>query len=89
MTDVVEKIRLIVEWAPALSLLSGISAVKTPRDRAVAALKLMRYAAGKTATPIDDGLVDRLGAVLETPQGDELLRYVSALVAAMGDADGV
>jgi hypothetical protein len=85
--SVAEKIKLLVEWAPALSLLSVISAAETPRDRAAGALKLMRFVATKTTTQVDDDLVERVEACLLSPQGDELFRYIVALVMAISSAE--
>lgn len=87
MATVADKIRLLVEWAPALSLLSEISAASTAKDRAAGALKLMRFVATKTATPIDDDLCERVEACLLSPQGEELFRYIIALVAAVSQAE--
>lgn len=87
MATVADKIRLLVEWAPALSLLSEISAASTAKERAEGALKLMRFVATKTATPIDDDLCERVEACLLSPQGEELFRYIIALVAAVSQAE--
>ncbi len=83
MISLSDKIRLLVEWAPGLSLLSALSAARTPADRADAALKLMQFVATKTATPIDDEVVARLRALLQTKEGYELFEYVVGLVSAL------
>lgn len=83
MLSLSEKIRLLVEWAPGLSLLSAISVAQTPADRADAALKLMQFVATKTATPIDDEVVARLRAVLGTKEGYELFEYVVRLATVL------
>jgi hypothetical protein len=85
--SITEKIKLLVEWAPALSLLSAISVAATPKDRAAGALKLMRFVATKTATQVDDDLVDRVEACLLSPAGDELFRYVVSLLMALAAAE--
>lgn len=83
MATVATKIKQIVEWAPALSLLSEISGADTAKERAAGALKLMRFVATKTDTPIDDDLCERVEAVLLSPQGEELFNYVIALATAV------
>lgn len=83
MPSVGEKIRMLVEWAPALSLLSEISAADTAQERADVALKLMRFVATKTDNPIDDDLLERIEAVLVSPAGQELFRYAVTLFEAI------
>lgn len=87
MPTVADKVRTLVEWAPALSLLSEISAATTAKDRAAGALKLMRFVATRTTTPIDDDLCERVEACLLSPQGEELFRYIVALVTAVTQAE--
>jgi hypothetical protein len=87
MATVAQKVQMLVEWAPALSLLSEISAARTAKGRAEGALKLMRFVATKTATPIDDDLCERVEACLLSPQGEELFRYIVALVTAVSQAE--
>ncbi len=87
MPTVAQKVRMLVDWAPALSLLSEISAADTAKERAEGALKLMRFVATKTATPIDDDLCERLEACLLSPQGAELFRYLVALAAAVSQQE--
>lgn len=87
MATVADKVRALVEWAPALSLLSEISAASTAKGRADGALKLIRFVATKTDTPIDDDLCERVEACLKSPQGEELFRYIVALVTAVSQAE--
>jgi hypothetical protein len=87
MPTVAQKVRLLVDWAPALSLLSEISAASTAKGRAEGALKLMRFVATKTETPVDDDLCERVEACLLSPQGEELFRYIVALVTAVSNAE--
>lgn len=86
-TTVGEKIRQLVEWAPALSLVSEVSNAKTAKEKADAALNLMQFVAAKTATPIDDDLLERCEAVLVSPQGQELFDYVVKLVTAVSETE--
>lgn len=87
MPTVAEKFRLLVDWAPALSMLSEISSATTAQERAERGLALMRFCATKTATPIDDDLCERVNAVLVSEPGAELFRYVVALVTAVANAE--
>ncbi len=47
----------------------------------------MRFVATKTTTQVDDDLVERVEACLLSPQGDELFRYIVALVMAISSAE--
>jgi hypothetical protein len=47
----------------------------------------MRFVATKTETPVDDDLCERVEACLMSPQGEELFRYVVALVTAVSNAE--
>lgn len=87
MATVAQKVKQLVEWAPALSLLSEISAASTAKERVDGALKLMRFVATKTQTPIDDELLERLEAVLLSSQGQELFQYIVTLVTAVSFAE--
>ena len=87
MAKVADKIRMLVEWAPALSMLSEISGASTANERAGVALKLMRFVATKTDTPVDDDLLERLEAVLVSAQGQELFRYVVDLIEGIANLE--
>jgi len=82
-----DKIKQLVEWAPALSLVSAISAAKTAKEKAEGALNLMQFVAAKTDTKIDDDLLERFEAVLLSPQGQELFDYIAALVTAVSKTE--
>lgn len=82
-----EKLRLLVDWAPALQLLSEISTAASPYAKAEAALGLISFAATKTSTPMDDELTERVKAVLLSPAGAELFDYVVRLVNAAMSAE--
>lgn len=83
MATVAQKIKLIADWAPALPLLSEISTAKTAPVRVSAVLKLLRFAATKTAMPQDDEILRHIEAVLLSKEGQELMNYVVALVTAV------
>ena len=83
MPTVAEKIRALVDWAPALSMLSEISSASTAQGRAEKALALITFCATKTETPIDDDLCQRVKDVLVSEEGAELFRYIVVLVAAV------
>jgi hypothetical protein len=83
VTTVGDKIRQLVEWAPALSLVSEISSAKTVAEKVEGVLNLTQFVAAKTETPIDDDLLERFEAVLLSPQGKDLMDYIIKLVTAV------
>lgn len=87
VTTVGDKIRQLVEWAPALSLVSEISSATNAKEQAEGVLNLMQFVAAKTATPVDDDLLERFEAVLVSPQGQELFDYIVKLVTAVAETE--
>jgi hypothetical protein len=77
-----DRVRLLVEWAPLLSQLQAIGVAVGPHDRAVAVVKALQWAAGKTGTEVDDEALEHIEAVLKTAEGraafDWAIKKVSA-----------
>ena len=65
----IDKLKLLAEWAPLLARLQNIGDAQTPHERAVAVVKTLQWAAGKSMTEIDDEALGHLEAVLKTPEG--------------------
>ena len=74
-----DKIRLLLEWLPALQLLSSIAA-KQGKDRAAEVTKLAEFLASKTETKVDDKLARLVSDIVLTPQAGALIDYVADLV---------
>lgn len=70
-----EKLKLLAEWAPLLARLQGIADAKTPHEQALAIVKTLKWAAGKSATGIDDEVLAHVEAVLATPEGKAALGW--------------
>lgn len=87
VTTVGDKIRQLVEWAPALSIVSEISGAGTVQGKVEGVLNLMQFVAAKTATPIDDELLERVEAVLLSPAGQELVNYIIRLATAVSETE--
>lgn len=87
VTTVGDKIRQLVEWAPALSIVSEISGAKSVQEQVAGVLNLMQFVAAKTATPIDDELLERVENVLLSPPGQELVAYIVRLVTAVSETE--
>lgn len=75
-----DKIKLLLEWSPVINFLIAISSATPGKDRVYRTLELLDYLANKTPTPVDNELVELVKGVLLTPQGAELLEYLSKKV---------
>lgn len=73
--SIIDKARLLMEWAPLLAKLEVVAAAKTPHEKAVAIVGVLRVAADKTATEKDDNVLDRIEAILKTPEGMALVDW--------------
>lgn len=71
-----EKLQLLAEWAPVIGRLQAITSATTPQERATAIIKALQWAAGKSATTIDDEALFHLEAVLKSPEGAAFFNWV-------------
>lgn len=70
-----EKLKLLAEWAPLLARLQGIADASTPSEQALAIVKTLKWAAGKSMTEVDDEALAHVEAVLSTPEGKAALEW--------------
>ena len=75
-----DKIRLLLEWSPAINYIIAITQATTQRDRVYRSLELCDYLASRTPTPVDNELIAAFRAVLMTPQGAALIDYLAGLL---------
>lgn len=75
-----QKLKLALEWAPAIQMVTAIGSAKAGQERAVATIRLLEFLALRTETPLDDDLLRLVRAILLTKEGGELLDYVAALI---------
>jgi hypothetical protein len=78
--SIIDKVRLLAAWAPLLAKLEAVATAKTPQEKALALVAALRMAADKTKTDKDNNVLDRIEAVLKTPEGQALVEWF-ALVA--------
>lgn len=78
-----DKLRLLIEWAPAINFLIAVTSAPPGRDRVYRALELLDYLASRTPTQVDNEFLGLLRGVLLTPQGGLLLDYLAARVQPM------
>lgn len=67
--SLIQKLRLLSEWAPLLARGQAIVTAKTPHDQAIAVVETLQWAAGKTSSTTDDEALEHFEAVLKTPEG--------------------
>lgn len=70
-----DKLKLLTEWAPLIGRLQSVVSADTPYDQATALVNLLRWAAGKSATELDDEALFHLEAVLKSPEGQALFKW--------------
>jgi hypothetical protein len=79
---ILEKLKLLAEWAPLLGRLQAVVTAETPHDQAVAVVKTLQWAAGKSATELDDEALFHLEALLKTPEGQAFFTWIVGKVQA-------
>jgi prephenate dehydrogenase len=74
--DLFSKLKLLAEWAPLLNRLQMVALAKEPHDQALAVVSALQWAAGKSATEIDDQALAHVEAVLKTKEGQAMFNWV-------------
>ncbi len=70
-----EKLKLLAEWAPLIGRFQSVIDAKTPYDQATAVIDMGQWAAGKSSTELDDEALFHLEAVLKTPEGQAFFNW--------------
>lgn len=78
---ILDKLRMLAEWAPLIGRLQVVLDAKTALERATAIVKALQWAAGKSDTTLDDEALFHLEAVLKTPEGQAFFNWAAAKVA--------
>lgn len=73
--SIVDKVRLLAAWAPMLAKLEAVALAKNPQDKALALVAALRLAADKTTTVKDNDVLDKVEALLKTPEGKALVEW--------------
>lgn len=71
-----DKLQLLAEWMPLLGRLQAVMDASTPEARALAIVKALQWAAGKSPTSVDDEALYHLEAVLKSPEGKAFFDWV-------------
>jgi len=80
-----EKIKMLVQWAPAIALLTAITAAKPGRDRVTAVMALLQWAASQTDIKMDDQIVALMTKTLLTSEGGALVDYLHSLFIGLAE----
>lgn len=75
-----EKLKLLAEWGPLLGRVQEVLSADDPHERAIAGVKLLQWAAGKSGTDIDDEALKHLEAVLRTKEAQEAVAWFASRV---------
>jgi hypothetical protein len=76
-----DRLKLLAEWAPLLGQLQIIGSAQSPHEQAVAIVKTLQWAAGKSTTSLDDETLRHVEAVLRTPEGKAAFDWAYAKIA--------
>jgi len=70
---IMDKVKLLVVWAPMLAKLEAVATAKTPQEKALALVSALRLCADQTSTTKDNNVLDHVEAILKTPEGQALI----------------
>ena len=79
---ILDKLRLLAEWAPLLGRVQIIMDAKTPYDQSLAVVKALQWAAGKSDIDVDDEALFHLEALLKTAEGQAFFQWIVSKVQA-------
>lgn len=79
---ILEKLKLLAEWAPLLGRLQVVISADKPYDQAVAVVKALQWAAGKSDLEVDDEALFHLEAVLKSAEGQAFFQWIVSKVQA-------
>jgi hypothetical protein len=82
--DLFAKLRMLAEWAPLLNRLQMIALASEPHDQAMAVVSALQWAAGKSATELDDQALAHVEAVLKTKEGQAMFNWVAEKIGGAG-----
>ncbi len=71
-----EKLKLLAEWAPLLGRLQSIMDANGPHEQALAIVKVLQWAVGKSGTTVDDEALEHIEAVLKSDEGKAAFEWV-------------
>lgn len=73
---ILEKLKMLAEWAPLLGRLQTVMDAKTPEEQALAIVRVLQWAAGKSSTELDDEALFHLEALLKSAEGKAFFGWI-------------
>lgn len=77
-----QSLMLLQRWSPLIGYGQRFVAEADPYRRSLIVADAVEWLASQTQARVDDELVSKLAAVLKTPAGEDLVRWVMAQVEA-------
>ena len=77
--SIIDKVKLLAAWAPMLAKLEAVAVAKTPQEKAIALVAALRLCADQTSTTKDNNVLDRVEAILKTPEGQALIEWFAVV----------
>jgi len=77
-----QSLMLLQRWAPLIGYGQRFMAEADPYKRSLIVADAVEWLASQTQARVDDELVSKLAAVLKTPEGEALVRWVMTQVEA-------
>jgi hypothetical protein len=77
-----QSLMLLQRWAPLIGYGQRFMGEGDPYKRSLIVADAVEWLASQTQARVDDELVSRLAAVLKTPEGEALVRWVMTQVEA-------
>lgn len=81
MLSLPARLRLLIEWAPAIQILPAIAAAPAGQPRAVEIVRLLEFLASKSEVKLDDEILRMIREILLTKPGTELADYIAGLIS--------
>jgi len=78
-----QSLMLLQRWAPLIGYGQRFMAEADPYKRSLIVSDAVEWLASQTQAKADDELVTKLAAVLKTPAGEDLVRWVMSQVEAV------
>jgi len=74
--NILEKIRLISEYAPLLTYFQQLAAAEDPHDKAMVAADAAEWIASKTEIEWDDEVLSLVADIIASEEGEALIRWI-------------
>jgi hypothetical protein len=78
-----QQLALLQKFSPLIGFAQRFAATVDPFQRSLVVAECCEWLASHTGSTLDDELVKHLAAVLRTPQGEDLVRWLLAKVGEM------